>query len=244
MLENGFILLNSNAFDVEQLIDDLKRDWQIDAILEQQQGSSILTIGDFLCAIALIPMPIPNDEAVHRAKGNYYCSDAVQIAQQHQAHLIVSVMNQTKGSELAGMQLYSKLVSGCLKQHNAIGVYTSGTVYSADFYQKTATEYLSKNEVPVMIWVYVGLGQTTQGNQLYTAGMNKFNLDEMEILNSSIDMGMLHASLSGMCSHIIGSGLVLKDGETVGFSATQKWAIRRSKSVYAPSEFSLKIEIR
>ncbi|QMT31978.1 DUF4261 domain-containing protein [Alysiella filiformis] len=44
--------------------------------------------------------------------------------------------------------------------------------------------------------------------------------------------------------YIISSGLVLKDGETIGFSAEQKWQISHSKSVYAPSEFSLKIDIQ
>ncbi|UOP08157.1 DUF4261 domain-containing protein [Alysiella crassa] len=74
--------------------------------------------------------------------------------------------------------------------------------------------------------------------------MAKFGKDEIEILNSKINMGTLHASLSSMCSYIISSGLVLKDGETIGFSAEQKWAISHSKSVYAPSEFSLKIDIQ
>ena len=94
-----------------------------------------------------------------------------------------------------------------------------------------------------MIWVYIGLGQNQQGNQLYTSGMAKFGKDEMEILNSPSDMARLHASLSSMCAYIISSGLVLKDGESIGFSAEQKWQISHSKSVYAPSEFSLKIGI-
>lgn len=244
MLENGFVLLNSNEFDIHKLINDLKTDWGILAQVEQHQDSFILNIGDFLCAIALMPAPIPNGEAVQRAKGNYYCPNAVAAAAAHKAHLMVTVMNQAENSEVAGMSLYSKIVSGCLKQENATSVYTSGTVYTADFYQKVAQQYLPNNEIPIMIWVYIGLGQNEQGNQLYTSGMAKFGKDEMEILNSKINMGTLHASLSSMCSYIISSGLVLKDGETIGFSAEQKWAISRSKSVYAPSEFSLKINIQ
>ncbi|UOP04438.1 DUF4261 domain-containing protein [Conchiformibius kuhniae] len=106
-----------------------------------------------------------------------------------------------------------------------------------------AQQYLPNNEIPIMIWVYIGLGQNQQGNQLYTSGMAKFGKDEMEILNSQINMATLHTSLSSVCSYIISSGLVLKDGESIGFSAEQKWQISRSPSVYAPSEFSLKIDI-
>lgn len=244
MLENGFVLLNSNEFNINQLVNDLKSDWGMTPQVEQHQDSFILTVGDFLCAIALMPAPVPNGEAVQRAKGNYYCPNAVAAAEAHKAHLMVTVMNQAPNSEVDGMRLYSKIVSGCLNQANATAVYTSGTVYTADFYQKIAKQYLPKNEIPIMIWVYIGFGKNEQGNQLYTSGMAKFGKDEMEILNSRVDMATLHASLSSMCAYIISSGLVLKDGETIGFSAEQKWNISRSPSVYAPSEFSLQIDIK
>lgn len=71
----------------------------------------------------------------------------------------------------------------------------------------------------------------------------KVSKEEMEILNSQMNMKTLHTSLTSMCHYIITSGLVLKDGETIGFSAEQKWAISHSKSVYALSEYSLKIAI-
>lgn len=243
MLENGFVLLNENKFNIHQLLNDLKTDWNITPQVEQHQDSFILTVGDFLCVIALMPAPIPNGEAAQRAKGNYYCPNAVSDAEAHKAHLMITVMNQAENSEITGMNLYSKIISSSLNQENATAVYTSGTVYTADFYQKVSQQYLPNNEIPIMIWVYIGLGQNEQGNQLYTSGMAKFGKDEMEILNSKINMGTLHASLSSMCSYIISSSLILKDGETIGFSAEQKWAISRSKSVYAPSEFSLKIGI-
>lgn len=244
MLENGFVLLNSHEFNIHQLINDLETDWGISAQAERHQDSFILNIGDFLCVLGLMPAPVPNGEAAHYAKGNYYCPDAVAAAEAHQAHLMVTVMNQAENTEVLGMNLYSKIVSSCLKPQNATAVYTSGTVYTADFYRKVAQQYLPNNEIPIMIWVYIGLGQNQQGNQLYTSGMAKFGKDEMEILNSPMDMGRLHASLSSMCAYIISSGLVLKDGESIGFSAEQKWQISYSKSVYAPSEFSLKIDIQ
>lgn len=243
MLENGFVLLASASFDNRQFVQDLQTDWQITAEgAEGMDTSLVFSVGGYMCALGLMPAPVPNQEAEYRAKGNYYCPDAMEIAQAHQAHLMVTVMNQS-GSEIDGMKLYSKLVATCLKQANATGVYTSGTVFSAEFYRKVALQYLPTNEIPIMIWVFVGMGQTEQGNQLYTSGMPKFGKDEMEILNSRVDMRTLHTSLTSMCAYIIGADVVLKDGETVGFSAEQKWQISRSKSVYAPSEFSLKIAI-
>lgn len=244
MLENGFVLLTAPNFDSHQLLQDLQTDWQLPIQNPERQEDSItFSIGDFLCVLGLLPAPIPNDEAVHRAKLNYLCDDAVSVAQAHTAHLMVTIINQAEGSEIEGMKLYSKIIASVLNQDNATAVYTSGTVFTAPFYQKVAKQYLSNDDTPIILWVFIGLGQNERGNQLYTIGMNKFNKDEMEILNSPLAMQTLHTSLLSMCSYIITANLTLKDGETVGFSETQKWQITRSKSVYAEEEMSLKIGI-
>lgn len=244
MLENGFVLLTTPTFDSNQLLKDLQTDWQLPIQNpEPQEDSLTFSVGDFLCVLGLLPAPIPNDEAVHRAKLNYLCPDAVDVAKSHTAHLMVTIINQAESSEIEGMKLYSKIVSSILNQDNATAIYTSGTVFTADFYQKVAKQYLSNDENPIMLWVFIGLGQNEQGNQLYTIGMNKFNKDEMEILNSPLPMQTLHNSLLSMCSYIITANLTLKDGETIGFSETQKWQITQSKSVYVDSEMSLKIGV-
>lgn len=244
MLENGFVLLTTPSFSAKQLLNDLQQDWQLTAQNPERQEDSItFSIGDFLCVLGLLPAPIPNDEAVHRAKLNYLCDDAVSVAQAHRAHLMVTVINQAEGNEIEGMKLYSKLIATALNQSTATAVYTSGTVFTAPFYQKVAKQYLSNDDNPIMLWVFIGLGQNQEGNQLYTIGMNKFNKDEMEILNNSLPMQTLHNSLLSMCSYIISANLTLKDGETIGFGETQKWQITRSKSVYAESEMSLKIGV-
>lgn len=244
MLENGFVLLTNDTFDNQQLISNLQNEWHITTEnAHSKDDSFIFSVGDFMCALAVMPKPIPNGEAELRARANYYCPDAADIAKAHRAHLMVTVMNQAEGTETECMTLYSKIIATCLGQDNATGVYTSGTVFSAEFYRSVCEQYLREDGIPLMVWVFVGMGQNENGNQLYTVGMNKFDKEEMEILNSKLDMKTLHTSLLSMCSHIITSGLTLKDGETVGFSAEQKWVITRSKSVYATSEYSLKINI-
>lgn len=244
MLENGFVLLADNTFDLDKLANDLKSRWQVDVSgLEKHDDSVTFSVGDFMCAIAPMPTPIPNGEAERYAQGNYYCSDAVDIAKNHKQHIIVTVMNEKKGTEVEGMKLYSKIIDSCLAQNSATGVYTSGTVFSADFYQQNCKQYLNSDNIPVMIWVFIAIGQNDKGNQLFTVGMEKFAKKEMEILNSHEDMQTLHTSLLSMCSYIITADLTLNDGETIGFSAEQKWEMKLSESVYARAEESLKILI-
>lgn len=88
MLETGFVLLKSAKFRTEQFIGDLQKEWQL--TIDKVEGdfeAFILSIDGFMCAFGLMPTPIPNQEAQERAKINYYCPDALQIATEHEAHL-------------------------------------------------------------------------------------------------------------------------------------------------------------
>lgn len=245
MLANGYVLLdNSSLIDYQKIVDYLNEEWKIvTQDVKSTENALVFMVEGSMCSIGLIPSPIPNGEAIQQAKGNYYCPDAVDIASNHQAHLIVTVANQDKDVELESMKLYSKIIDSCLIQESATGVYTSGTVFSAAFYHKACQQYLSADDIPIMLWVFIAMAHTEHGNQLFTIGMEQFGKKEMEILNSKVDMKTLHQSLMAMCSHIITSGLVLQDGETIGFSASQKWKITLSESVYARSQHSLKIDI-
>lgn len=243
MLETGFVLLSNASFDDEAFFAQLIPTWGITAE-EIGAGDDTLsfTVDGVFCSLALMPAPIPGDEAVQSAQGNYYCSDAVEIAEAHQAHLMVTVMNGGDADAVSMMRLYSQIISSCLHQDNATGVYTSGTVFSADFYNQCCQEYLP-DDMPMMVWVFIGMGQNELGNQVFTIGMEKFQKEEMEILNSQSDMQTLHSTMLSMCSYIISADLTLNDGDTIGSSADQKWTISRSDSFYAPSEQSLKIEM-
>ena len=63
--------------------------------------------------------------------------EAVEITKTHKAHLLVAVLPRELTPVEAG-KLYVKVVAACLKQPNAIGVYTSGTVFQPEFYIEVA----------------------------------------------------------------------------------------------------------
>ena len=238
----GFVLLKENRFDSAAFFHTLQQEWGIRPEEDGELGGDILTfhVGGNLCAVSLMPAPVPNNEAEDNAAFNYYWPEAVETTRQHQAHLLVAVMPGGEDSAVARMQLYSKIICSCLADANALGVYTSGTVFAPDFYRSVCAE-MRQGQLPVPIWVFLGLYQDEGGNNAYTIGMRQFDKMEMEIRASQHDLNDIHGTLLGICAYIISQDVTLHDGETIGFSAEQQLRISRSPAIAGGAEETLKI---
>ena len=242
MHAQGFVLLKENRFDSAAFLRTLQQEWGIRPEEDGELGGDILTfnVGEHICAVSLMPAPIPNNEAEDNAAFNYFWPEAVETTQQHQAHLLVAVMAGGEEGAIARMSLFSKIVSSCLADANALGVYTSGTVFAPDFYRSLCDE-MRQGQLPVPVWVFIGLYADEGGNHAYTIGMSQFDKMEMEIRASQHDLNDIHGTLLGICTYIISQDVTLHDGETIGFSAEQKLAISRSPGIAGVAEESLKI---
>ena len=93
----GFVLLSEAKFDIDKFLKDLKEDWNITLNLGKENKEKDMLVGDIdgiMVAVALMPAPIPNNEAVESAKTNYKWKDAVKVAEEHKAHIIVSLLEE------------------------------------------------------------------------------------------------------------------------------------------------------
>ena len=140
------------------------------------------------------------------------------------------------------MSLYSKLVCAGLADDNALGIYTSGTVFAPDFYQDMCNA-LRHGELPIMAWIFIGVYYLLDedGSNAYTIGLEQFNKMELEILASRHEPNELFTFLCGICDYLIANDVTLHDGETIGFSEDEKLAITRSPRVAGIAEETLKI---
>lgn len=227
----SFILLNEADFSAHRLAADLKGDWGItveEADMDEREQRLIFTIDDMMATVCLMPAPVPGGEAVDNAKTNFMWPEAVSVAQEHRAHLLVAVLPHEKPLTDAGI-LLAKLNVSALKQPHATGVNMLGTVFAPNFYTDCA-ECLHNGSFPIMNLVFFGLysrdnGKTASG---YTYGMSYFDKDELEVLDSTHTMGELLDFLTTIAGYVIESDVTLLDGETIGFSAEQKLSITKS----------------
>ena len=241
----GFVLLSKGEWDKEQFIRDMKEKWDItvdeyDASEEKDDDALVFEVGDMLAAVSLAAYPIPNGEAELNAENNYMWPDAVQVAKEHRAHIMVAILGKEEKILEKG-KLFTKLVAACCRQKYATGIYTSGVVFEPRFYEGFA-DMLKEDELPIFNWVWFGLYRSEGGLNGYTYGMEVFGKEEMEVLNTDAEPEDLRDFLASLASYVLACDVMLKDGETIGFSADDNHTITRSPGVSLPEEqMTLKI---
>ena len=240
----GFVLLSSASCDMEKFKFDLMEDWAISCSEEddplESEGSLIFNVDGAMVALSLMASPVPNQEAEHNAANNYMWPDAVKVTKTHVAHLMVAVLGHGLPVIEVG-KLFVKICSACLKQENAIGIYTSGTVFEPEFYIKAST-MMCEGDLPLFNWLYFGLYQTENGLNGYTYGMTAFGKEEIEVLESRLSPQDLRNFIFDIAYYVLDGDVTLNDGDTIGFSEEQKLKITRSEGV-AVDKDSLKIEL-
>ena len=241
----GFVLLSKAEWDKEQFIRDMKEKWDIavdeyDESEEKGDDALVFEVGDMLAAVSLAAYPIPGGEAEGNAENNYMWEDAVKVAKEHRAHLMVAVLGKEEDLLEKG-KLFTKAVAACCRQEYATGIYTSGVVFEPRFYEGFA-EQMREDELPIFNWIWFGLWRDEHGLNGYTYGMASFGKDEMEVLGTDAKPGDLRDFLASLASYVLENDVELHDGETIGFAEDDKHTITRSPGVGLPEEqMTLKI---
>ncbi len=235
----GFALLSDASWDKEKLKSDLLADWQLDASSEDDspEENLVFSVGDMIAVIGMMDFPVPENEAEYNAQSNYLWSDAADAVKQHKAHLMVSVLGESDSIERG--KLFVKLMASCCKQPDIIGVYSVGTVFQPQFYTEAA-EIMKNGALPLLNWIWFGLRKRESGVCCYTIGMEQFGKEEMEIIDADGQPSDVRDFLLDMVSYVLESDVTLLDGETIGFSKSDKHTITRSEGVSLP-QTTLKI---
>lgn len=251
----GFVLLSEGEWNKEQFICDMKEKWDItinedDKNEEKSDDTLVFEYENMIGAVSLMPSPVPDGEAELNAENNFMWPDAVNIAKEHKAHIMVAVLGKEEDVFKRG-KFYTKLVSACCRQKYATGVYTSGVVFEPRFYEGFA-DMMKDGGLPIFNWIWFGLYRNEGGTNAYTYGMDVFGKDEIEVLNADANPSEVRDFLAGIVSYVLESDVELHDGETIGFSKDDIHKITRSEGIsvpgmtlkisYAPSEPDNKTE--
>lgn len=232
----GFVLLSEAEWSPQDLVDDLKRTWDIDASFSEsgEEGETVvfLQVDGMMGAVSLMPAPVPGDEAAVCAENNYMWPQAVETAKAHRGHLLAAVLGDSADILERG-KLFVKLLSSCCNQKHASGVYTSGTVFQPEMYRDFSL-MMQEGALPILNWIWFGLYRREGGVCGYTYGMENFGLDEMEVLDTAAAPSDVRDFLASLAGYVLSEGVTLQDGETVGFSDGDRHAVTRGPGVSLP----------
>jgi len=232
---------NGDRYELSSIIDNLKSSWNLDVTnLEGGNETAAFNLGDEVVAIAYMPAPIPDIEGA--AQYAYNWPTASQDLKEHNGHALVTILSG-KRTTLERFRHLSKVLYSILTTSNAIGVYqgSQSLLIPKDQYLDSAEE-LRTNGMPVNLWVYIGLRRSDAGDSVYTYGLTEFGKQEMEVIDSKMDLEDLYVFMGNICAYVIGSNVTFRSGETLGYTEEQKIKITSSKGRFVDG-YSLKLEM-
>lgn len=234
---------NGETFELNKVIDYLKSNWKTSiSDINGESGTVTFSIQGETVALATMPVQIPWGDIEGTAQYSYNWMSAEKDLQNHNSHIIATVMS-SKNNELERFKILTKVLSSIVATTNCIGVYhgSQSLLIPREQYLDSA-EALKSNQIPLDLWVYIGLQKGKNGNSAYTYGLTAFDKLEIEIINTKLGLEELHSFLSNICAYVINSNVTFKSGETLGYTAEQKIKITKSKGQFVEGE-SLKLEM-
>jgi len=237
------IFNNGDSYDINNIIENLKSHWGFDVTdIEGDNNAVAFNINGETIALAYIPVQIPWDDIEGTAKYAYNWPNASEELKDHSGHAIVSIMSGQK-SPLERFKILSKVLYSILIASDAVGVYqgAQSLLITRNQYLDNI-DVLEKDDIPVTLWVYIGLRKHKTGNSAYTYGLKEFNKQEIEILYSKLSLEELFDFLFNITSYVLSQDITLKIGETVGLTAEQKIAVNASKGEFVEGQ-SIKLKI-
>lgn len=234
---------NNDRYVVADVIEDLKNSWKLQITdFTGDDDSAVFKINDELIALAYIPGQIPWEDISGTAQYAYNWQTAEEDLKNHNGHAIVSVMSGQR-SQIERYSILSKLLSSILSTTNAIGIYQGSQtllIPKSQYLEKSTDLHQQKS--PIHLWVYIGIRTSNEGNSIYTYGLNEFGKQEMEILNSQIEIEELYGFISNIIAYVIDSNITFRSGETLGYTAEQKIKITSSQGKFVEGQ-TLKLEM-
>lgn len=231
----GSVLLKDAEIDFDALSDALIQAFDVtDENCTRDAQTLVFSLESNMISVALMDTPVPDGEAEFYAEGNFLWREAVETTKQHQAHLLVAVLNR-EANAIEAASFFTDTVNLCSMETKALGIYTTGTVYEPSFYNEWAGK-LRNGEMPLPLWVYVGLVRDENGLSGYTYGLTLFGRLELEIIGTSRSHEELYNFLYNVCEGILSEGMYFHDGETLSFTSDQRLTITKSKAVYVEGD--------
>ena len=219
----------------------------------QQDGPLVLTAHNLMLTVMPLPFPIPaaDLEWPVQLASNQGWPTVPDVVKAHQAHVVVSAMVRTPYDDVAAYQV-NKMAHALLAQLADVlaDALDATALYfgQAGMLQKPADHKALAAKAfeplpPVELYVKFHGRRTESGAiQLGTTGLSTLVGREVQTEPSTIDPRVLIEKLGGVVAYLIANGPVVKDGDTLGVSPTEKIRARFGQTDGGQRIISLSIE--
>lgn len=223
----SFVLLSKPirplAGDISSFLTANWRDLPPVSDVEEAGSTLLFDIGGAKIAMMFMDQPFPWSDLEGPCATSVLWKDARASLQDHQAHIIVSVLGELTAIEQATLltQVMAAVMSAC---DSALGVYWGNAtlIVPKPIFIDFAVEVLP-SAPPLHIWIDFRVGKGENGGSSgFTTGMAGLGHMEIEVLDAPETPGALRERLTALCGYLLENGPVIHDGNTIGADADEK----------------------
>jgi hypothetical protein len=225
------------GYNLQDVLSDLKSTWGLAVSdIDGDNTSAVFKIDGARITLALIPTQIPSDDIERTAGNTCNWPTAAEDLKAHNAHAIVSIMDGHV-SAVERHIIFSKVLSAILSTSNAVGIcHGTHTLLISKSQYLSDVEALKWGKIPLLLWIYIGIRKSPDGNSFYTQGLDAFGKQEMEIVNSPMKLEDVYMFMLNISAYVVGRNITVKGGETLGYAEKYKIKIRSSKGVFVEGQ--------
>lgn len=198
---------------------------------QAQASSPLIRCGKELVAVMSMPAPVPDDQGLWaRAASTWPESKAV--AARHRGHLIVSMFGQREQPLVAARVTTAVIGALIATMPECCGVAWAGRVARpADLWLETSRHsFAPYPDYPFSLWVDILPFRSGAKIGAVTMGLSAFVGREIEFVTSKLTLEAVFDKVSGLSVYLIEHGNVVKDGDTIGASASERIQVRYKNS--------------
>lgn len=225
------------VFSVEHFTTSLTSNWpSLSNISDISAEGGVLSfrLNAAYVAIGIVPTPIPWADLEGPCATSVLWPEATSVVRAHQSHAIVTVRAELLPIPLSTL-LTQVSVALMASMPASLGVFWPNAVMVVpkDLFTDFAVDVMPLGP-PLPIWVDYRVGWTEDKSLSagFTTGLVELGLMELETQAAIEPPSELKKRFESVADYLLENGLVIKDGDTIGESASEKISILHSTSAF------------
>lgn len=196
-----------------------------------QANTPLIRCGNELVAVMSMPAPIPQDAGLWERAARTW-PEGKAVATRHRGHVIVSLLGKGERPLIAARLTTAVIGALVATVPECCGVVWAGRVARpADVWLEQSRWSLAPYpDYPFRLWVDILPFRSGEKIGAITMGLSAFVGREIEFVTGKLALSALFDKVAGLSAYLIEHGNVVKDGDTIGASASERIAVRYKNS--------------
>ncbi len=192
------------------------------------------TIGDYTVAATLVPKPIPWSQLEGPCATAWYWPTAAESLREHQAHLLVTLVDEGGGQSIKKSTALTQFVAGLVATTRSRGVFwgPGRLVHPSQAFLGQAAQ-LSDDDLPLFLWVDFRVERTDSGGtRLYTTGLEALGYTELEVAEYTGKPQVVLEYAYNIAHYQLNQSKEINEGDTIGLTDELQAVAHRGPSMF------------